>query len=204
MPRTPLTHFSRTNMKIDYASLSNLVITQKGYMYTCIMDLRDKTIYIASLEKPELKKDDHYGTVTPVYQNLFPCVVLGKPIHPILHKSASSGHLTSHHQLANLVIRAKRGNVKEDIIHFCGFSLRYDGPGRMSLSPTSRTLNPGYNGTLEPIIMREIANFISPKLKLLKLTLESVGARITPDIAQAKRGKAIIPKGMLSQITQRK
>ncbi|MGK0476395.1 MAG: hypothetical protein ACJAYV_002067 [Oleispira sp.] len=200
MAREIVNQFVQTGMKIDRSSMSNLVITQKNYMYTCIMDLRDKTIYIASLLKPLQGTDDHYGTVTPIHQRPFPCVVLGAIIPPILHKSPSSGHLTSHHQLANFVIEQLRGDLKNDADHFCGFSLRYDGDKKMSLSPTSRTLNPGYNGSLEPLVNRAIAAFLRPKLAKIGLTLLFVEARTDPVAQAAIRGQGAHAAGLFAQI----
>ena len=48
--------------------------------------------------------------------------------------------------------------------------------------------------------MNAILVFLQPKLALLGFKLEISAARITPDVAQAKRGKVPIPSGLLSGI----
>lgn len=150
------------------------------------MDMRDKTLYFGPLAKPA--DHDHYGTVAPLYR----CRVCGADIAPIVHSSA----LTSHAQLAQFVI-ARIGGTEDD---FCGFALRFEEGARAALAPTSRTLNPGYNGQLEDVLLDAVFLHLRPKLQLLGVTLAKAGARITPDQAQVARGGVVIPRGLLAGI----
>ncbi len=179
--------FSSAGMHIDRDSRSNLVVARAGNMFTGIMDMRDKTLYFGPLAKPA--EHDHYGTVAPLYT----CRVRGAVIAPIVHSSA----LTSHAQLAQFVI-GRLGHGTED--DFCGFALRFEEGARAALAPTSRTLNPGYNGQLEDVILDALYLYLRPKLQLLGVTLAKAGARITPDQAQAARGGVVIPRGLLAGI----
>lgn len=201
-PRPLVRNFSQS-IRIDQSSLSNLVITQKNYMYTCAMDLKDGTIYIASLARPSDEVDDHYSTKTPKYQDAFPCFVMNKKIDPIVHKGKSG--ITSHHQLACFIIDNKAGCK---LVDFCGFSLRYDQDKKMSFSPTSRTLNGSIkgrsNGCLEDILSQKICAFLAPKLKMLNIGISKVEARVDPASAAVARGGVVIPVNLLSRIQEKK
>ena len=150
MARKVVTNFDKTGMNIDMYSLRNLVGAQTKNMYTGVMDLRKNTIYFAPLRKPAKAEDDHYGTKTPEHLNAFPCMILGKVIDPILHKvtdpTDKDKQITSHDQLAQKVISLLGNGSPDD---FCGFALRFEENKKVMLAPTSRTLNPGYNGQLE-------------------------------------------------------
>ena len=65
------------------------------------------------------------------------------------------------------MIRLGRGGSEED---FCGFSLRFQ-DGTAALSPTSRSLNPGYGGKLEDCIKHELIIYLGPKLARVGFTL---------------------------------
>ena len=196
--RAEVNAFDKEGINIDYDSLSNLVIAQTKYMFTGVMNLRTKTIYFASLAPPEEAKDDHYGTKMPIHREVFPCKVAGQVIEPIVHKSKSKGSITSHDQLANKVVEIVGGGVTAE--DFCGFALRFEGATSVALAPTSRTLNPGHNGELEPAIMTELEVYLSPKLALLGLKLQKARARVDPDSAQAARGGVVAPKGLFAQL----
>ena len=203
MARTAVTNFNKKGMNIDMDSLRNLVGAQTKNMFTGVMDLRTNTIYFAPLQKPPRPEDDHYGTIAPSPEQLhrFPCKVLGTVIDPILHKVTDptdrDKQITSHDQLAQKVILLLRNGSADD---FCGFALRFEEGKKVMLAPTSRTLNPGYNGQLEEPILNAILAFLKPKLGLLGFDLEIAAARISPDVAQANRGGALIPRGLLGGI----
>lgn len=199
MARQLVENFDKGGMKIDPYSLRNLVGAQTKNMYTGVMDMRSKTVYFAALKTPEKKEDDHYGTKTPTHLHLFPTMVLGKVVPPILHKVTDpvdkDKQITSHDQLAKKVIEILGNGSFDD---FCGFALRFEEGKKVMLAPTSRTLNPGGNGQLEESILKALLVFLKPKLALLTWDLEIASARVTPDMAQAQRGGALIPKNLLA------
>ena len=101
------------------------------------------------------------------------------------------------------MIRLGGGGSEED---FCGFSLRFQ-DGTAALSPTSRSLNPGYGGKLEDCIKHELIIYLGPKLDRLGFRLGGVEARTNPDAAfQARAARAGIqgavplPRGLLAGI----
>lgn len=179
---------------IDYSSYDVLERAEAGNNFSGIMNLADNAIYLAPLARPA--KDDHYNTQEPA----FLCKVAGALIDPLVHSEA----LTSHHQLANFVIAQGGGGKLED---FCGFALRFSSAKQADLAPTSRTLNPGYNGTLEDTLFQAIYAFLKPKLDRVGKTLEKAGPRVNPDAAHQKRTQASgiqnavnLPKNLLSSI----
>lgn len=196
--RAVVLNFDGSGLRIDRDSLSNLVIAQTKYMFTGVMDLRTKTIYFASLAPPEELKDDHYGTQMPLHRDAFPCKIMGRIIEPIVHKSRNKDSITSHDQLANIIVGMLGGGVSSN--DFCGFALRFEGSTTVKLAPTSRTLNPLSNGELEPEIMAALEIYLRPKLALLGLKLEKARARVDPDSAQAARGGAVAVPGLFASL----
>jgi len=187
MTRATLTAFDSAGMSIDEGSLSNVVAAQTGNMCSGVMNLATKVIYFGPLAKPAV--NDHYETENPKFE----CFVAGQIIRPIVHNTEN----TSHAQLAEFVIAAGGGASQDD---FCGFALRFEAGNVVKLAPTSRTLNPGYNGELEPAIMEKLYLYLLPKLAMLGKTLSQSAARITPDQAQINRGGVVIPRGLLAAI----
>ena len=101
------------------------------------------------------------------------------------------------------MIRLGRGGSEED---FCGFSLRFQ-DGTAALSPTSRSLNPGYSGGLEDCIKQELIFYLGPKLAMVGFRLGGVDARIDPDaafqawaVAAGVQGAVPLPSGLLAGI----
>ena len=89
MGRPMVESFSAEGLNIDRSSLSNIVIAQTKYMFTGVMNLRTKTIYLASLGPPEEAKDDHYGTKMPMNQVASlsipePTLIVAQPFDPTL------------------------------------------------------------------------------------------------------------------------
>lgn len=195
MPRARLTQPPQ-NLNLDQSSLSNLVIAQTMNSFTGVVNIHTGTIYICGLSGAG---DDHYGTVTPIHQVAFPQMVRGQPVPAIIHNDPIT-QITSHDQLANLVVNRGGGHSADE---FAGFSLRFRSNKQVVMSPTSRTLNSGAgfeNGNIEEVLMQALLAYLGPKLALLGFTLEETVARTNPNAAQAARGGPIAPSGLFAAI----
>ena len=109
--------------------------------------------------------------------------VKGRIIAPIKHKDPGNPkEVTSHDQFVIAI-----GGGEEN---FCGFALRFEasqGKLDVKLSPTSRSLNPGFNGCLEECIFDAVYRFLGPKLALLGMKLIKVEAGTDPNKAGLAR-----------------
>ena len=170
MARTELTNFDPAGMTIGEDSLSNIVIAQTRHSFSAVMNITTKRIFVSALSAPLAGQPDHYQTQTPLHQDAFPQKLLGSVIAPIIHKNPVNP-ITSHSQLAQAVIGLGGGASEDD---FCGFSLRFE-DGTAALSPTSRSLNPGYSGGLENCIKQELIIYLGPKLDRLGFRLGGGG-----------------------------
>ena len=180
-------------------------------MFCGVMNLVTKTIYLAALhgyaahevDKKGVKLNG-YGTVNPPHATVFPQLiplggvpssadwlptlgngqrVKGRIIAPIKHKDPGNPkEVTSHDQFVIAI-----GGGEEN---FCGFALRFEasqGKLDVKLSPTSRSLNPGFNGCLEECIFDAVYRFLGPKLALLGMKLIKVEAGTDPNKAGLAR-----------------
>jgi hypothetical protein len=184
--RPELSSFSAEGMTLDDGSSRSIAEAMPGNMFTGIMDLRSKIIYFGPLAPAAV--NSHYPTIVPNYS----CFAAGRVVAPIVHDNSKQ---TSHSQFAHHAI-GQLGNGTED--DFCGFALRFEENLQVALAPTSRSLNPGENGTLESIVLDALYFYL--KVRLFPKVLYKATARTSMAAKQASLGLGVRPAGFMQGI----
>ena len=187
MGRTVLTHFDNAGLKLDHGSAESIKSAALNNNFTGCIDLETKTIYLGPMAPSPNPADNHYVTVVPTFQ----CFAAGAPIAPIIH--TNGGHMTGHHQIAAHVLKAMSIADNDDgRARFGGFALRFEA-GRIALSGTSGTLNPGENRQLEQPVLQALFAYLTAEIgKVRPERLEIEPPRTSPTAVAAAIGGAAV------------
>jgi hypothetical protein len=192
--RKLLARFDPAGLSIDHGSWRSLALALDYNNFTACMDVETKVMYFGPLAPSPIAGENHYTTIAPAY----PCFCAGPRIAPIVHTNAAGG-MTGHQRLV-LHVLAARGlpPSPENEERFCGFALRFEPPetegqrARIAFAATSRHLNPGDNGQLEPALLDAVLNYLTGELGKLpvnrmvrKVEARTSAANVTMRVLQS-------------------
>jgi hypothetical protein len=189
--------FDNSNLSIDAGSKRSLDSAVDGNNFTACMDLTTKIMYFAPLAPSPVAGENHYATVPPSFQ----CSVGGAVIAPLVH--SNQGGKTGHQQVAEFVLSTLGvALTAANEERFCGFALRFEAPSAIAFAATSRHLNPGENGQLEPAILDAVFNYLTAELGKIPIsrTLAKAAARTSPAAVAARIGGAAVATNRMAML----